>query len=57
MARLQSDRHIPDQTREDREQSEDAAFARRMAHLPEDEMSAETSEHFMQSRTVTRPGQ
>ena len=38
MTRLQSDRHIPDQTREDREQSEDAAFARRMAHLPEDEM-------------------
>ncbi len=38
MTRLQSDRHAPDQTREDREQTEDAAFARRMAHLPEQEM-------------------
>ena len=38
MARMQSDRYTPDQTREDREQSEDQALARRMAHLPEEEM-------------------
>ena len=39
MARLSSDRFPTDQkTRDDRELAEDEALARRMAHLPQDEM-------------------